>query len=35
MLDPRIVAAKIHGPDDFAQGAHAARAEMNASSHGG
>src|SRR5438034_785660 len=35
ILDPRIVAARIHGPSFFAHGAATFVAEINASSHGG
>jgi hypothetical protein len=34
MLEPRIVAASIHGPDDFGHGASAALDLMIASSQG-
>jgi hypothetical protein len=34
ILDPRIVAARIHGPDALAQGAAAALDSITPSSHG-
>jgi hypothetical protein len=34
MLEPKIVAARIHGPDDLVQGAVVALERMTASSQG-